>query len=148
MRCKLRSPLLPTYWFLIAKGYKTYLLLSRNFPEYWPRHDLPTPPWQQAILEALATEKFGDDWNPALGVVCHDEPLGKLRDSVAPISDSELQHPDIRFFTEKNAGHVHGDELCCLGRIDLALCRSYLLKLTLRTSRQATRHVRARFLPR
>ena len=34
---KLRHPLQRVYWFLITKGYKTYLLLSRYFPEYWPR---------------------------------------------------------------------------------------------------------------
>ena len=28
---KLKHPLSPLYWFLISKGYKTYLLLTRNF---------------------------------------------------------------------------------------------------------------------
>ena len=43
IRYKLSHPLMPVYWFLISKGYKTYLLLSRNFPTYWPRHDRETP---------------------------------------------------------------------------------------------------------
>jgi hypothetical protein len=38
VRVKLRSPLTPVFWFLISKGYKTYLLLARNFPTHYPRH--------------------------------------------------------------------------------------------------------------
>lgn len=32
----IKNPMTPQYWFLISKGYKTFLLLSRNFPEYYP----------------------------------------------------------------------------------------------------------------
>jgi len=144
MRLKLRFPHLPTYWFLITKGYKTYLLMSRNFPEYWPRWDQATPSWQQAVLDHLATEKFGDTYDPEAGVIRHDEPLGKLREGIAPIQEETRRaHQDIRFFAEQNPGHLQGDELCCLGRIDLALCRAYLTKLGRRTLRRATR----RWLP-
>lgn len=144
MRFKLSNAHLPSYWFLITKGYKTYLLLSRNFPEYWPRHDLPTPPWQEAVINTLAAEKFGEDFKPDLGVVQHHECMGRLRDGVAPIDDKALEQPDIRFFSESNPGHVHGDELCTLGRIDLALCRAYLTKLGRRAARQLSRRFRER----
>src|SRR5262249_47157855 len=50
---KLQNPLVPLYWFLISKGFRTYLLLSRNFPEYWPRHEAPTPDRERRILDAL-----------------------------------------------------------------------------------------------
>src|SRR4029079_15523392 len=43
---KVRNPTVPLYWFLISKGFRTYLLLSRNFPEYWPRHEASTPAWE------------------------------------------------------------------------------------------------------
>ncbi len=144
MRFKVTSPHLPAYWFLITKGYKTYLLLARNFPEYWPRHDVPTPPWQAAIIDTLAAEKFGPDYKPALGVVQHNESMGRLREGIAPIGEQALLQPDIRFFEQKNPGHIHGDELCTIGRIDLALCRSYLTKLARRAVRTVGHHLRGR----
>ncbi len=116
IRTKLQHPFTPVYWFLISKGYKTYLLLSRNFPTYWPRHDKPMPAWEKKVLDTLAKEKFGDDYLPEHGIVHYKDCPGRLKLDVAPIS-KELQkkYDDIRFFVEKNPGHEQGDELCCLG---------------------------------
>jgi hypothetical protein len=116
---KLRAVGTPLYWFLISKGYKTYLLLARNFPEHWPRHDRATPAGAQAILDTLARDRYGAAYDPVRGVLSFPEPHGRLRTCVAPLTESELAHPDIRFFAERNPGHVDGDELCCLGRVDL-----------------------------
>ena len=33
---KLKYPTRPVWWFLISKGYKTYLLLANNFIQYYP----------------------------------------------------------------------------------------------------------------
>lgn len=140
MQLKLRCPRLPTYWFLTTKGYKTYLLLSRNFPEHWPRHDLSTPPWQRAVIDALAGEKFGAAYRPELGLLRREATSGvpcRLKTEVAPIRAADLRHPDIRFFQQQNPGYAGGDELCCIGRIDARLCLSYLLKLAGRTRRTA-----------
>ena len=60
-----------------------------------------------------------------------DEFLGTL-DLAKAVEDRFLEHPDIRYFLERNPGHAAGDELCCLGRIDLALWSSYMLKLVRR----------------
>lgn len=118
---KLSRPHLPLYWFLITKGYKTYLLLARNFPEYWPRHERPTPSWEASLIDHLAREKFGDAWRPERGVLEFPRCAGKLRDGVAPLDEALLAAPDARFFAEKNPGHAGGDELCCIGKVDLRL---------------------------
>jgi hypothetical protein len=125
---KVEFPRLPVYWFLITKGYRTYLLLSRNFLEYWPRHDQPTPPDRQALLDHVARERFGAAWKPELGLLQFDTPHGRLKDEVAPISDTHLQEPDIRFFATQNPRHAHGEELCCLGRIDARFALAYAAK--------------------
>ena len=132
LACKLRRPILPLYWFLISKGYKTFFLLSHNFPEYWPRHDQPTPARPAAILSYLATDKFGGAFLPARGILHFDPPLGRLRAGVAPIEPALLADPEVRFFVEKNPGHEQGDELCCLGRIDLRMGLFYLSRLVRR----------------
>ncbi len=129
MRFKLQNPFLDTYWFLVTKGYKTYCLLSRNFVEYWPRHDRQTPRYAKEIIDAVSSEKFQESYHPAEGILRHNHALGKLREEVAPIGARELCFSDIRFFAEKNAGHEAGEELCCIGRIHLGLATHYLGRL-------------------
>lgn len=130
MRYKLSHPLMPVYWFLISKGYKTYLLMARNFLEYWPRYERPTPPWERAALHRLARDKFGDAWRPDRGVVVFDTCPGKLRGEVAPIDEALRQRmPQVRFFEQINPGHAAGEELCCIGLVNAQLCAYYLQKL-------------------
>lgn len=131
----LRHPRMPVYWFLISKGYKTYLLMSRNFLAYWPRHDRPTPPPAQALLHALAAARFGRDYHPALGIVRFEPPGPRLLAWVAPIEPQALEQPDVRFFLSANPGWADGDELCCVGRVDLAMGLNYLRRLARRVAR-------------
>lgn len=140
MRVKLRHPLLPVFWFLISKGYRTYLLLSRNFVDYWPRPERPTPPFEEAVIDSLARQRWPEAWQPGLGVLRFASPQGRLREEVAPIDEAMRErHPDIGFFSSRNPGHVRGEELCCLGRVDLQLWLSYMLKLARRLTAPAGR---------
>jgi hypothetical protein len=140
-RVKLAHPFTPLYWFLISKGYKTYLLLSRNFPEHWPRHDAAVPAWERGALDLLARERFGDAWAPAEGVVRFERPEARLREDVAPVDDETAAAADVRFFLQANPGHARGDELACLGRIRATLWLSYLAK---QVRRRAARRARRR----
>jgi hypothetical protein len=129
VKVKTQHPFAAVYWFLISKGYKTYLLLSRNFPEHWPRHEKATPPWQAAVLDVLARKKFGTAWKPEKGLLQFETCQGRLKHGVAGIEPHLLQAPDIRFFAEKNPNHLSGEELCCIGRVDLKLAGYYPFKL-------------------
>ncbi|MGZ6142344.1 MAG: hypothetical protein ACXWLM_03345 [Myxococcales bacterium] len=146
MRVKLAHPLTPVYWFLISKGYRTYLLLSRNFPEHWPRYDRATPAWQAAMIDALAGARYPEAFCPGRGVLRFPTSQGRLREHVAPIDAALLEQPDIRFFVEKNPGHACGDELCCLGRVDVWLWLSYMTKLAHRLLASSRRRGAARRL--
>ena len=134
------------YWFLISKGWKTYLLLSRNFLEYWPRCDRPTPMAMRSLIAALARERFGDAFvderaaatpDPGYGKIRWEPPGARLRPGVAPVSAEAFDAPDVRFFLAANPGHGEGDELCCVGRVDLAMGLNYARRLGLRTVRRA-----------
>jgi hypothetical protein len=136
VRVKLKSPLRPVFWFLISKGYKTYLLLSRNFPTHYPRHEHPTPPWEKAILDGLASERYGTAYDAESGLLRFAEAHGRLHDKVAPITADLLEQPDIRFFARANPRHIEGDELCCIGRIDLAFVLYGALRVVKRPLRK------------
>ncbi len=133
---KMRHVWTPLYWFLITKGYKTYLLLARNFPEHWPRHERLTPPWQTQLIDVLAREKFGSAWQPDLGILRFEKCAGRLDHAVAPIDASLLRHADVRYFVTRNPGHAHGDELCCVGRIGIDLALHYGARVLCKTWRR------------
>ncbi len=109
----------PVYWFLITKGYRTYLLISRYFPNHWPRHDAPFPPAEAALLDGLCREKFGAAWDPRAGVLrAVGENAVRLQAALADVPKRLLDDPDVRFFLAQNPRWAEGDELCCLARAD------------------------------
>ncbi len=142
MKVKLSHPLEPVYWYLISKGYKTYLLLARNFASYYPRHDLPTPAFEQDILHLLSTDKYGPAYVPDEGVLRFEQCQGRLKPGVAPIDAGLLERADIRFFVARNPGHARGDELCCLGRVDLGLVLRFGSRLLSKWSAAWSRRMR------
>lgn len=101
------------YWFLISSGYKTYRFLPVFFQEYFPRHDRPTPPDLQKILDHLGTLRFGQRYEAGRGIIRLAEPT-PLRAGIADLHDERLQDPDIAFFVSRNPGHAKGEELACL----------------------------------
>lgn len=110
----------PVYWFLITKGYRTYLLISRYFPNHWPRHDAPFPPEEGKLLDVLCRRKFGEAWDPKAGVLRY---AGKgdavrLAAELADVPARLHDDPDVRFFLQANPRWAEGDELCCLARAD------------------------------
>jgi hypothetical protein len=93
---KLRRQLRPFWWFLISKGYKTYLLMANNFGEHWPRHEQATPPERQQILDAFGAAYFPDYYQPATGLIEFPESLGQLKFHVTPITDEQREVPLLR----------------------------------------------------
>lgn len=141
LRLKLERPWVPVYWFLISKGYKTYLLLARNFPVHYPRHDRPTPPRVQAILDFLARDKFGAAYLPSQGILRFDEPHGRLKEGIAPIDANLMSLPDVRFFVQRNPGHSRGEELVCLGEANFSLPFYFAGRLLLKATRHTVRRL-------
>ena len=103
----------PYYWLLITSGFRTYRLLSTFWRTFYPRHDAPTPPDQQRLLDALAAERFGDRYDAAAGIVRFERPQ-RLKPHLAGVPGERLGDPHVAFFTSRNPGHAAGDELTCL----------------------------------
>jgi hypothetical protein len=121
MAQRLAVPARPVYWFLITKGYRTYLLIARYFPNHWPRHDAPFPPAEGALLDALCSRKFGDAWDASAGLLRYagkSADAVRLHEELADVPPRLLHDPDVRFFLETNPRWAEGDELCCLARAD------------------------------
>ena len=117
---KLKYPTRPVWWFLISKGYKTYLLLANNFIQYYPRYDKQTPVEQSTLISALSEKFYPGKFNAETGVIEFEANEHEhLRESIAPITDDLLsRYPKIKFFNDHNLGWKKGDELACIGEVD------------------------------
>jgi len=104
----------PLYWLLISSGYKTYRFLTVFFKEYYPRFETITPSWAQDLMDHLAEERFGPEYIQARGIVRFSMGATPLKKGIADLDSWRLKDDQIRFFLEKNPGHIHGDELVCL----------------------------------
>jgi hypothetical protein len=102
------------YWLLLSKGYRTYRFLPIFFHKFYPRHDAPTPPWARAVLDAVAGQRYPEQYDATAGVVRTTPWQYRLREDLAGVTPERLKDPHVHFFQLRNPGHTRGDELCCL----------------------------------
>jgi hypothetical protein len=107
----------PLYWLLISSGYKTYRFLSVFYKTFYPHYACPTPPDIQALMHHLASQRFGDDYLPHLGVVRFKVGATPLRDGVAAVTDERLHDPHVAHYIKMNPYHDQGDELVCITQV-------------------------------
>lgn len=129
---KIKQPFAPLYWFLISKGYKTYLLMANNFATHYPRYEQEAPSEMQEIIDGFSQQLYPNNYNPKSGVISFAEDSTQLKDAlkedITPISDELLKHPRIAFFAERNPGWIKGDELACIAKMTFSMPFYYQLK--------------------
>ena len=112
----LTCPDIELYWLLTSKGYKTYRFLPVFFHEFYPCFSTPTPAFERALLERVASQRFGTRFDGASGVLRAESGAQRLREGVAELDDRRLRDPHVAFFHRRNPDHARGDELVCLAR--------------------------------
>lgn len=105
------------FWFLISKGFRTYLYLPLFFHDFYPCWNFPTPRFEQRVLDTFAAMKFSHNYHPQTGVIAFAESQGQLKPDLAVIPARRLNHPHVRFFLERNPSYASGTELACLTEI-------------------------------
>lgn len=101
------------YWLLLTSGFRTYKFLPLFWREFYPRFDATMPAEQKRLLDFLAKQRFGAQFDSETQVVRFDQPY-KLRDKMNLIPTAKAADPHVNFFLKRNPGHVVGDELVCL----------------------------------
>lgn len=107
------APDTPLYWFLIVKGHRTYRYLptfSRSFHPHWSQRDEHL----EALADWLATNKFGNTYDPKSGVIRFPQSRGHLKQAYAHPSSRERTKDAVKFFLRRNPGYLQGHELVCL----------------------------------
>ncbi|MBI5924799.1 MAG: hypothetical protein HY836_04300 [Aquabacterium sp.] len=119
---RIKRPFTPFYWFLISKGYKTYLLMTNNFYNYYPKvdgnrggrneryHNIT-----QAYCEALFPEAFDKE----AMLLDFGQEYVRLKGDVADITpELKSANPHIAFFEKVNPSWRRGTEVPCLAACD------------------------------
>lgn len=104
------------YWFLLVSGFRTYRFLPVYSQFFFPRYDQSTPDDIQRIMDAVASERFGDSYDAQTGIIRLRVPA-ILKDEFLGIPENRLKDPHIAFFAVKNPGHEKGDELVCFAEL-------------------------------
>tara|TARA_Y100000591_G_C21840619_1_gene705365 strand:- start:2225 stop:3010 length:786 start_codon:yes stop_codon:yes gene_type:complete len=137
---KYKKPFEPLYWFLISKGFKTYLLLANNFPEYYPNPKVKTPKEMEEVMDEFSMQNYPDAYNPETKTLCFGNNYDSLKKSVAPVDDILLsRYQKIKFFLEKNPNWEQGEELVCLGVFDWKVLATSIYKAFLKMRRSIYR---------
>lgn len=118
LRTKLARPMRPLYWLLCAKSVQTYLLLTRFFPEHWPRVGRELPADVRALREEIAGRRYAKTYDAARGVLRAEGWCGAVRADEHPAPLGGCDRPEVELFGTLNPGANNGDALVCLGRLD------------------------------
>lgn len=111
------EPDVPFYWFLISKGYRTYLYLPLFFEWFYPNYEAPTPRFEQQLLDTLGVAKFPGYYRPESGLIEFPKSQGQLKPELAEIPARRLNDPHVQFFLQRNPAYASGKELACIAEI-------------------------------
>lgn len=109
----------PLYWLLLTSGFRTYRFLSVFWRAFWPRFDVTPDPGRKRLLNHLAAERFGNQFDAESGIVRFQRPQ-RLRSELAEVPVGRIADPHVACFLARNPGHAHGDELVCLAELSAA----------------------------
>ncbi len=118
----------PLFWFLISKGYKTYLLMANNFVDYYPNPDSKNPELRD-VVRLYCEKMFPGRYDTNRELLDFGENAQCLKGDVSIITDELRQkYPKIHFFESRNPTWEQGTELPCVGVIQWKLALNFVVK--------------------
>lgn len=135
-KLKMKRPGTAVYWFLISKGYKTYLLMANNFAYHYPRLDQETPPEYKTLMNEFYAKKFGEHYHADTGIIAYEGRSCALREHVADITPELMQEPRVAFFQQQNPKWQDGHELTCIAKMTVWMPFKYALKKAFQVRRK------------
>lgn len=119
---RIKRPFTPFYWFLISKGYKTYLLMTNNFYNYYPKVDGNRGDRNERyhnITQAYCEALFPEAFDKEAMLLDFGQEYVRLKGDVADITpELKVANPHIAFFEKVNPTWRRGTEVPCLAACD------------------------------
>ena len=132
-KLKIKRPFQPLYWFLISKGYKTYLLMANNFDTHFPRYEKPTDLFHQQLMHEFYSQRFKETFDHESMRIVPKGLSCQLKPDVACVKEKFLKNPRIAFFQQSNPNWQDGQELCCIAKMTLFMPLKYSMKKLLKS---------------
>lgn len=123
-RIKAAEPEIPLYWFLVAKGHRTYRFMTGFFRTYIPRPEAKRDAFLAAVRDTLSHEKFGSYYDPATGLIDFGESKGHLVPELQDASELAAGNRRVRDFMSLNPDYGRGVELACVAELSEGNLRS------------------------
>ncbi|PKN52687.1 MAG: hypothetical protein CVU55_05505 [Deltaproteobacteria bacterium HGW-Deltaproteobacteria-13] len=118
IKTRIKYPLTNLYWFLISKGYKTYLLMANNWDSYYPKYDKTEDEKRKSIVKTFSNHLFEGVYDEKTGLLKFGDNYQKLKEDIAEITEEmKEKYPKISFFEQVNPTWREGTELPCLADI-------------------------------
>lgn len=117
LESKFLSGTRPLYWFLQSKGFKTYMMMRKNFRHSFPKAGREIPRPLQKALNEFYQKKYGENFKVDAGLIQFPISKGAAKIEHCKPEDKHLSNEDIQFFLKKNPGYFNGDELACIAEI-------------------------------
>ncbi|OGR04412.1 MAG: hypothetical protein A2284_09475 [Deltaproteobacteria bacterium RIFOXYA12_FULL_61_11] len=114
------EPSVPLYWFLISMGYKTYRYLPLFLQDFYPSPRGTRDASLRPLLHHLVNARFGEGFDPERELITTWRDRTFLRSEAATVPPGREQEEEVAFFLSRNPGYDRGDELPCLGRLEVA----------------------------
>ena len=89
------KPNMPTYWFLIVKGHRTFKYLPVFMKHFYPHWEYQSNTLK-SIAEFLVKDKFGELYNINTGVIEFPQSKGHLNEEFANPNSNEINKPSGR----------------------------------------------------
>lgn len=127
---KLSRPWEPLYWMLISKGFKTYLMMRRNYQWSFPQHGRQTPDREGHAMETFYGERFSGLYDPATGLIGKENGSYAVKEEWSEPPAELGDDPDLNYFLSANPCCKDGVELACIAEIRLRDYVAIFLKYT------------------
>jgi len=123
---KLMNPNRSVFWLLISKGYKTYLLLTNNFHQFYPCHKVHNEKLE-SIVDEYCTQLYPLAYCQQSRLLNFGDEYQNLRDGVAGITpEMKERNQDIRHFEKLNPTWEKGTELPCAGEVTISMLLDFM----------------------
>ena len=123
---KLKKPNRQIFWLLISKGYKTYLLLTNNFDQFYPNHQIHNEKLE-AIVDDYCNQLYPSAYCQQSRLLDFGQEYQNLKEGVAGITpEMKEENPDIRHFEELNPTWSNGTELPCVGEVTISALLDFM----------------------
>lgn len=133
---RIKQPFVPFYWFLISKGYKTYLLLTNNFYNYYPNVRGQDEKYRR-ITEAYCEQLFPQYFDREKMLLDFGDDYVRLKGDVADITpELRAANPHIAFFEKVNPTWRRGTEVPCIGACDYESLFRYIVDVPVKWVRK------------